>query len=193
MRTLIIGDVHGCSVELERLVARARPTRIILAGDLFTKGPDPGGVWRLIQRHEMESVLGNTDLKAMRAWREKGPLPKSAITWLKGLPWRIKGKGFVVVHAGVDPVKGWRGTTREQAMTIARWPNNRPQHPNWWELYRRKRLVVHGHHARNGLLDFRPYTLGLDTGCVYGGRLTGYLVEDDRLLSVRAQQAWFAD
>jgi hypothetical protein len=48
--------------------------------------------------------------------------------------------------------------------------------------------VLHGHDARRGLIDRRPWTLGLDTGCVYGGALTGYLLEEDRLLQVPARR-----
>ena len=36
-------------------------------------------------------------------------------------------------------------------------------------------MVIYGHDARRGPQDHRPYTLGLDTGCVYGGQLTGYV------------------
>jgi len=32
----------------------------------------------------------------------------------------------------------------------------------------------------------RPRTLGLDSGCVYGKTLTGYLLEEDRLIQVPA-------
>lgn len=35
-RTLIIGDVHGCSRELQRLIRNVQPTEIYLVGDLFT-------------------------------------------------------------------------------------------------------------------------------------------------------------
>ena len=61
MRTLFIGDVHGCSDELEALLQITEPTRIILLGDIFTKGPFPLEVWNLIQSHNMEAVCGNHD------------------------------------------------------------------------------------------------------------------------------------
>ena len=42
--TLFVGDVHGCAAELSELIRIARPRRLILVGDLYTKGPDPAGV-----------------------------------------------------------------------------------------------------------------------------------------------------
>ena len=64
-RTLFVGDVHGCSRELKKLLKKTRPTRVILVGDLFTKGPDPAGVWKLIRKHDAEAVLGNHDIAVL--------------------------------------------------------------------------------------------------------------------------------
>ena len=50
--------------------------------------------------------------------------------------------------------------------------------------------MIYGHDAVRGLQDHRPRTLGLDTGCVYGGVLTGYLLEDDRIVSVPAMSRY---
>ena len=48
MRTIIIGDVHGCSGALRALLERMRirpgADRIVLLGDLFDRGPDSFGV-----------------------------------------------------------------------------------------------------------------------------------------------------
>ena len=47
MRTLIIGDVHGCLDELLALLGRAGRTpddRVVLVGDLVAKGPSSAGV-----------------------------------------------------------------------------------------------------------------------------------------------------
>ena len=60
----------------------------------------------------------------------------------------------------------------------------------WWRQYTGDDLVIYGHDALRGLQDYRPRTLGLDTGCVYGGRLTGYLLESDQLLAVDARAVY---
>ena len=48
MRTIIIGDIHGCSGALRVLLERIKPDenadRLILLGDLFDRGPDSWGV-----------------------------------------------------------------------------------------------------------------------------------------------------
>ena len=67
MRTLFVGDVHGCATELGRLLDLAEPTDVVLVGDLFLKGPDPVGVWRLIRERGLRSVLGNHDVKLLKA------------------------------------------------------------------------------------------------------------------------------
>ena len=61
MRTLFVGDVHGCAEELKELLAIARPNRTIFIGDLFTKGPQPRVVWEIIQQTNALAVLGNHD------------------------------------------------------------------------------------------------------------------------------------
>ena len=72
------------------------------------------------------------------------------------------------------------------------WPvPARPFRP-WYEYWKKSadaRTVVFGHWARQGLLE-RKGLRGLDTGCVWGGRLTAWIAEEDRLVSVRARKAW---
>ena len=103
-RTLIIGDVHSCAAELQHLLQQTQPTRVILVGDVFNKGPDPDGTWDLIQEWGAESVLGNHDLR-VRKLAKRGELraPEAAIAWLKTLPLTIEGDGWVVVHGGLNP------------------------------------------------------------------------------------------
>ncbi|MEL6345718.1 MAG: metallophosphoesterase [Myxococcota bacterium] len=182
-RTLIVGDVHGCARELDRLLRKADADRIILVGDLFTKGPDPRGVWDLIREHTLEAVIGNHDVDTLNHWTPGKALPRKAFRWLRRLRPLIHEAGWSVAHAGVHPVRGARKTDAERAIYRKNF-QGRP----WWKSYRRRRLIVHGHDASRGLIDRRPYSLGLDTGCVRGGRLTGYLVGEDRLISVRARR-----
>lgn len=74
--TAIIGDVHGCGEELRELLddldrALGRP-RLILAGDLLTKGPTPHlVVTELLERRhrgqEIRLVCGNHDQRMLVA------------------------------------------------------------------------------------------------------------------------------
>jgi bis(5'-nucleosyl)-tetraphosphatase (symmetrical) len=62
-----------------------------------------------------------------------------------------------------------------------------PYHP-WDALYQGEELVVHGHWAWRG--HYRgPRTLGLDSGCVYGGPLTAWCMEEDRVVQVPNRSA----
>jgi predicted phosphodiesterase len=192
MKTLIVGDVHGCADELAELLELAAPDRVVLVGDLFTKGPSPCGVWELVLRWKAESVLGNHDDHILRRGGFRG-LPSEALIWLADRPLLLHGEGWVVVHAGVEPHGG--ETDRKTALYLRRWPDDSQENnPFWWELYSGSDLVIYGHDARRGLQDHRPRSLGLDTGCVYGGSLTGFLLESGELLEVPARKTYvFAD
>jgi bis(5'-nucleosyl)-tetraphosphatase (symmetrical) len=63
----------------------------------------------------------------------------------------------------------------------------------WDQFYRGSALVVHGHWAWRG--HYRnppggPRTMGLDSGCVYGGELTAWCQEEDRVVQVKAARAY---
>jgi bis(5'-nucleosyl)-tetraphosphatase (symmetrical) len=58
-----------------------------------------------------------------------------------------------------------------------------PPHAPWDAFYRGDALVVHGHWAWRG--HYRgARTIGLDSGCVYGGKLTAWCMEEDRIVQV---------
>ena len=54
-----------------------------------------------------------------------------------------------------------------------------------------RHTVVFGHWAQRGLV-VKPGLRGLDTGCVWGGRLTAWIAEEDRLVDVPARRAYRA-
>lgn len=76
MVNVVIGDVHGCGVELRGLLAaidrRHRGARLIFVGDLLTKGAEPAEVVRqILDRREagqqIALVCGNHDLRLLAA------------------------------------------------------------------------------------------------------------------------------
>ena len=60
MREIIIGDIHGCSKPLQRLLDRIQPDpavdRLVLLGDLFDRGPDSWEVLQIVK--ELERQFG---------------------------------------------------------------------------------------------------------------------------------------
>jgi predicted phosphodiesterase len=130
MRTIVVGDVHGCRAELEALLERLRfdpaADRLVLVGDLVAKGPDSKGVVALCRQLGALTVRGNHDehvLRWRRAHRRKRPLPKLKKThievalsldeedwaYLEALPLyrrfedALEGRDVLVVHGGFVP------------------------------------------------------------------------------------------
>lgn len=62
-----------------------------------------------------------------------------------------------------------------------------PPYRPWDEHYQGTTLVVHGHWAWRG--HYRgPRSIGLDSGCVYGGALTAWCQDEDRVVQVPARR-----
>lgn len=58
-----------------------------------------------------------------------------------------------------------------------------PPYRAWDSFYTGDALIVHGHWAWRG--HYRgERSIGLDSGCVYGGPLTAYCVEEDRIVQL---------
>ena len=64
----------------------------------------------------------------------------------------------------------------------------------WYHQYTGKRRVIFGHDAARGRVrierEGRPWLVGLDSGCVYGGELSGYLLEEDKIVRVPAKKVY---
>ncbi|MCB9662722.1 MAG: metallophosphoesterase [Alphaproteobacteria bacterium] len=207
MTTLVVGDVHGCADELARLVDVVQPTRLVLVGDLYTKGPDPGGVWSILREAGAEAVLGNHDARLLDVIDGRRPgdvdgaacveaLDRTGPGWrahLAALPLFLEGVGpYTVVHGGLAPDGDLQRTTRAMAISLRRLPGEGA--PLWHEAYTGTRPVIFGHDARGGLVwwvrDGHPHVVGLDTGCCYGGVLSGFVVEAERLVQVPARRVY---
>jgi serine/threonine protein phosphatase 1 len=96
MRILAIGDIHGCSLAFDTLIAAVKPQpsdKIITLGDYVDRGPDSKGVInRLIALHStgrLTALRGNHELMMLQV-RDSAVLPK-AVRHRKKSQWRQKG------------------------------------------------------------------------------------------------------
>lgn len=103
---------------------------------------------------------------------------------------------WVMVHAGVHPEEGLAGSDASQLLYMRRWPHEDPRCRPWFERYTQGPLVIFGHNAQREpvlhQVEGRLLAAGLDTGCVYGGRLTALVLEEERLVHVPARQNYVA-
>lgn len=217
-RVIAIGDVHGCIDELQELLRQCdyRPgDLVVFLGDLVSKGPDSISVVQMAREIGAIGVRGNHDFEVIR-WHQAikngvdppvvgsehfhiaSCLTKADMKWMYNLPWYISSRelGALFVHAGF--VSGIRLAKQNPRLMMnmrsilpdgtvtSKFFNNWP----WARLWDGPQTVLFGHDADRGLQQYE-HAIGLDTGCVYGGRLTACILPEKRLVSVSARREYF--
>lgn len=214
-RTIAIGDVHGCADEFEELLNAldlAPDDRVIQLGDLVNRGPDGHGAVELAREYQVEAILGNHELRLLRAHREgqTSQLKDYDHQTLKELTdedWHYLGSmpkfkygvtsDVVMVHGGFLPNLPWQSQdidtiTNIQVIDKNGNPAKRSDAPDakpWADHWTGSPFVIYGHTPRPNVLE-RPGSIGIDTGCVYGGHLTAYVTDDGSLVQVRARKSY---
>lgn len=225
-RTIFIGDIHGCRFELEDLldaVAIGEGDRVVSVGDMVVRGPDPAGTLRLLRKVGALAVRGNHEDRLLRWYAMRGSkhapplgsmtrktaraLGKADFAMMDALPMWIDfpQHRVRVVHAGVAPGVPIEEQHPHTLMTIRcvtrdGEPIAKRGEELWGAAYAGPPHVVFGHNARPEP-QVHPWATGIDTGCVYGGRLTAMVLEDgasppplasrmDVLVSVPARRAY---
>ncbi|MEC8653587.1 MAG: metallophosphoesterase [Planctomycetota bacterium] len=200
MRRIFVGDIQGCLAQLRALLEAADFARgrdvLVPVGDMVNKGPDSEGVLDLLIDVEAQPVLGNHDLH----WLDQGKGSVAHREWLRAQPLVRVDEDVIAVHAGLHPeweeahLETLGGGDVDYAVNVrycdargARpprdWPPPGPPYRPWDDFYRGRKRVVFGHWARRGLV-VRPRCVGLDTGCVYSGKLSAWIAEEDRVVQV---------
>jgi hypothetical protein len=195
---LFVGDVQGCVAELRDLLRVAgfdrRRHRLALCGDLVNRGPDSAGVLRLARDLDALTVIGNHEVALLEGRRtatldevraQLGAALDEWLAWIESRPTFIRGDGYILVHAGIAPGKRPEQCTREE-LTELRTVDGQP----WFDFWRGPETVIFGHWAQRGKVDL-ALCKGLDTGCVYGGQLTGLWWPRLEWLSVPARRRYF--
>lgn len=216
MRTIIIGDIHGCYREFEALLDKAafeaQDDRLILLGDLIDRGPDSFSVLKkalelkadmgerfvcLMGNHEDLAVdavdTGDRSLWnsngggiSRKSFYKAGSRIQRYAGYLRSLPLYYETGDWICVHAGISS-KGPKETRRD----IFLWDRGIA----YGEPYCGK-LLIYGHTPMKavtyqdgaGGVSAIPQriwrrlpvtgSICLDTGCVYGGRLSAMVIEE---------------
>ncbi|MYQ46308.1 polynucleotide kinase-phosphatase [Streptomyces sp. SID4985] len=225
----IIGDIHGCSAELESLLAKLgyedgvhpEGRTAVFVGDLVDRGPDSPGVLRrvmgMVAGGSALCVPGNHENKYGRYLRgrkvqhthglaetiaqmegESEEFKEEVRRFLDGLVshYVLDGGRLVVCHAGL-PEK-YHGRTSGRVRSHALYGDTTgetdefglPVRYPWAEDYRGSAAVVYGH-TPVPEATWLNNTICLDTGAVFGGKLTALRWPEREVVDVPAEQVWY--
>ncbi|MGW9027541.1 polynucleotide kinase-phosphatase [Streptomyces sp. NPDC055722] len=225
----IIGDVHGCSSELEALLGKLGYTdgvhpqgrTAVFVGDLVDRGPDSPGVLRrvmsMVASGNALCVPGNHENKYGRHLRgrkvqhthglaetieqmegQSEEFKQQVKEFIDGLVshYVLDGGRLVVCHAGL-PEK-YHGRTSGRVRSHALYGDTTgetdefglPVRYPWAEEYRGRAAVVYGHTPIPDA-TWVNNTLCVDTGAVFGGRLTALRWPERELVDVPAERVWY--
>ncbi|KAG4030888.1 hypothetical protein MFRU_010g00220 [Monilinia fructicola] len=139
-----------------------------------------------------EASFSHGDYKDRALVRELG---EDRIKWLKKCPvilrvGRLEGMAeVVVVHAGLTPGVDLKNQDPSMVMNMRTLvdgiPSEERDGQHWdkvWNKHQRKlpkkdrTTVIYGHDSKRGL-QLKKYSMGLDTGCLKGGKLTAVVIE----------------
>jgi protein phosphatase len=236
----VIGDVHGCCTELERLLrtlgyepkdaaegpffAHPAGRKAVFLGDLVDRGPrvlDAVNLVRgMVRAGAALCVPGNHDVKLLRKLRGKDvrvthgldrtlaeidALPEGArpqfcadlAEFLDGLisHYVLDDGKLVVAHAGLKEEMHGRGSGKVREFALYGETTGEtdefglPVRHNWAAEYRGRAFVVYGH-TPVPEPEWLNHTINLDTGCVFGGRLTALRYPEMELVSVPAEKTY---
>ena len=207
-RVFIIGDVHGCLEILKRLMDKIdwhpEEDRLIFLGDYIDRGQDSRGVINymlellsvstlvgcLMGNHENlfldylaggkpEAFLLNGGSMTLESYQRHGenPIPPDHLVFLQNLlPW-IELEEYYVVHAGFRPGLSVQEQNLEEMLWI--------RDAFIFSDYDFGKQVIFGHtpFPKPLIMDNK---IGLDTGAVYGNRLTCLELPAVKFHSVKA-------
>ncbi len=194
--------------------------KAVLLGDLVDRGPDIPGVLRLVmgmvETGTALCVPGNHEIKLMRKLRgkdvkvshglaqsleqlEREPeeFRRAVVDFIDGLVshYVLDDGRLVVAHAGMKESMQGRGSGKVRDFALYGETTGEtdeyglPVRFNWAAEYRGKASVVYGH-TPVVEAEWLNNTICLDTGCVYGGKLTALRYPERELVSVPAARAY---
>lgn len=199
--TYVIGDIHGCLHPLRRLLEKVSPRardEVVFIGDYIDRGPQSRQVvdylltlpYRcvfLLGNHEKmlldflegiepELYLTNGGMATLQCYGGIPPIiPPAHLSFFRSLRPMYETPGYLFVHAGIRPMVPLAEQDLEDLIWI--------RHEFFQFIGRYPKPVVFGHTPLRHVLMAQD-RIGIDTGCVYGGKLTCVRLPEREIIQV---------
>jgi protein phosphatase len=205
---------------LERGLGGEVPRKVVFLGDLVDRGPASPQVLRLVMSMVRDGlalcVPGNHDIKLLRHLNGKNVSLThglaETVAQLEGEPVAFKeqvrlfldgltshyvldGGRLVVAHAGMPEAMQGRGSGAVRSFALFGETTGEidefglPVRYAWAADYRGRAMVVFGH-TPVPVPEWLNNTIDIDTGCVFGGRLTALRYPERALVAVPAHKVY---
>ncbi|MBV9710336.1 MAG: polynucleotide kinase-phosphatase, partial [Ktedonobacteraceae bacterium] len=206
--------------EVRFRVSHPQKRKVVFLGDLVDRGPATPNVLRLAMDMVSDGIAlcvpGNHDMKLLRKLKgrdvrmthgiaeslaqleQEAPVFKNrVITFLDSLisHYVLDDGKLVVTHAGMKEAMQGRSSRAVRDFALYGETTGEvdelglPVRYNWAAEYRGKALVVYGH-TTVPEPEWLNRTINIDTGCVFGGRLTALRYPEKELVSVQAARVY---
>ncbi len=213
----LVADAQGRLVDASHPEGR----RAVFVGDLVDRGPDSPGVLRLVMgmvgSGHAFCVPGNHENKLIRALGgrqvqvshglaetlaqladESEEFRKEVAAFCYSLVSHLvlDGGRLVVAHAGLKEAYHGRASGRVRSFALYGDTTGEtdefglPVRLPWANDYRGKAMVLYGH-VPTPDVGWVNNTMCLDTGCVFGGKLTALRYPERQVVSVPAEKVWY--
>ena len=202
-------------------VTHPQGRKAVFVGDLVDRGPGVVEALKLVMSMTADGaalcVAGNHESKLLRKLQgrnvqvshglaeslaqldmESPEFRKQAAAFLDGLisHYVLDGEDLVVAHAGMKTEYQGRASARVRDFCLYGETTGEtdefglPVRTDWAEGYRGKAMVVYGH-TPVAVPAWLNRTINIDTGCVFGGKLTALRYPENELVSVPAAQVYY--
>ena len=201
-------------------VSHPENRQVIFLGDLVDRGPNSPAVLKLVMSMVRSGIAwcvpGNHDLKLQKKLNGRNVAVKHGLAetmkqledetpefieevkeFLYGLisHYVFDDANLVVAHAGLKEEMQGRGSGAVRAFCLYGETTGEidefglPVRYNWASEYRGKAKVVYGH-TPVPEAEWLNKTIDIDTGCVFGGKLTALRYPEEELVSIPAKEVY---
>ena len=199
--TYVIGDIHGCLRPLQRLLEKIAPQpgdEVVFIGDYIDRGPQsrevvdhllglPHRCVFLLGNHEKMLLdyldgadeglyLANGGLETLQSYGgHPANIPPTHLQFFRDLRPMYDTANYLFVHAGIRPLVPMEKQNVGDLVWI--------RQEFFQFIGRFSKPIVFGHTPLRQVL-MAPDRIGIDTGCVYGGKLTCVRLPDREVIQV---------